>query len=218
MKFVRVQLVRLPEMSDQIVQRLQEELAERDRLIAAQNQIISDLSLRLQTDPMTNLLNRAGMSERMEGLISQQCRDGGALYVAFIDVDNFKSVNESFGHDGGDYALITIATRMKTVMRSYDLVSRWAGDEFAIAFSRPSAVNSAEDAVIGRLLDAVRQPITYMGFDMNCTISIGIICYTGQEYVSPVKLINLADEQMFNAKKSGKDMSSLANFQAVQLF
>lgn len=189
-------------------------IAERDATILAQCEIISDLSHKLQTDNMTGVFNRSGTTQRIESMVSQHRRSHSSVFVAFIDVDDFKNVNDTYGHDAGDYTLSTIADRLRASTRLHDIVGRWAGDEFVVGFSltRSEVASNSHSLVVNRMLEAIRTPIVFEGVTILTSVSVGLIGYTGAEHVDAETLVNAADAQMYLSKDLGKNKMSLKMF------
>ncbi|MFA5099409.1 MAG: diguanylate cyclase [Candidatus Omnitrophota bacterium] len=152
------------------------------------------------TDYLTNVANSRYFSEVMQKEIDRSRRYNHILTLAYIDIDNFKEVNDRSGHSAGDALLMTIASRIKDNMRTVDVLARLGGDEFAILFPE----TDAQGAKI--VIDRIRQNIdkTAHGRDWPITISVGVVTCP-KVPVSMDKLVMLADETMYMSKQSGKD-------------
>lgn len=194
-------------------------LAQANRIIAEKDAEIEILKNLLRVDPMTGVYNRAGLIEQLRHTFSSQLRSGGSTFIVFVDVDDFKTINTNYGHDGGDFALITLATRMKSVMRDHDIVSRWAGDEFVIAFhlDKKDIQNQIHKTVIDRILEFCRMPIvTPNGQIMNVTCSLGVTrCDTPVENIE--YLITASNKAMFKVKESGKNSAAIVDFSQLDI-
>jgi diguanylate cyclase (GGDEF)-like protein len=158
-------------------------------------------------DPLTGLPNRALFKDRLEHALAQATRHHGSLAVMFIDLDDFKLVNDVHGHDAGDQVLRTIGTRLRDSTRADDTVSRYGGDEFLYLLM--AAGSEAETARIARkLFELIKQPcaISARGEMVEVTIaaSIGIAVFQ-QDGVTADTLVKVADCAMYAAKqqKSG---------------
>lgn len=189
------------------IERLKRQLAEQNEQIARLNEL-------LQKDTMTGLLNRAGLIEHLNTLISQQTRIGGATFVTFIDVDDFKRLNTDFGHDGGDFALVSLAKRLKQAVRQHDVVARWSGDEFVVAFhlTEKELAAGVQNIIPQRLSKLVKTPVVFHGRDMQVTCSFGVVRYDQPAQVDCNDLITAADEAMYVAKNGGKDAVEMVPF------
>ena len=154
-------------------------------------------------DALTGLPNRLLLVERAERAIAQSQRGGAAAAVLFLDLDNFKVVNDSLGHGHGDAVLCEVARRLMTVIREADTISRFGGDEFAILLTDiidpETAIATAE-----RVRAAVEPPIDHLQRQINLTTSIGIAVLDGS-IVEPDDLIRRADVAMYRAKVAGKN-------------
>lgn len=153
-------------------------------------------------DPLTELLNRYGLEARIEQSLSHARRSGLRLAVLFIDLDRFKSVNDSLGHASGDNLLCVIAKRFSSCLRETDLVARLGGDEFVVVLGdlvRP------EDAVpaIEKLLDAAVLPVRMDGLEIQTTASIGV-CVFPDDGGDVSTLMKHADTAMYQAKAAGR--------------
>ena len=109
-------------------------------------------------DALTGLANRARLVEKLEEALAVLPARGGSLAVHFIDLDHFKKVNDTLGHDGGDFLLKTVAERLRSVTRVDDVVARLGGDEFVVVQTRVSGKDQAEDFA-RRLTSAVTAPM-----------------------------------------------------------
>jgi len=152
------------------------------------------------TDELTGALNARGFKERLSEEYARSTRSGAAFSLAFIDVDNFKTVNDTLGHSSGDLLLISIVKSINESLRKTDHLARLGGDEFVILFSETddSIVVPAFTHVHKRLMDLVAEnnwPVTF---------SVGIVSYDALP-ASPAHAIKIADEIMYGVKKSTKN-------------
>ncbi len=160
-----------------------------------------ELEHRAFHDTLTGLPNRAMLRERLEQATALARSGGRQVAVLFIDLDNFKVINDSLGHEAGDVLLCNVAQRMLDCMRPADLVTRLGGDEFAVLIE---GVESPQDIVpiVQRLTSALVQPLR-MGERMLCTsVSIGVALSDGHD--SGADLLRDADTAMYHAKAEGK--------------
>lgn len=153
-------------------------------------------------DSLTGLINRVTLVDWLDRAIARLARQPGGLVVAFLDVDNFKEVNDAFGHAYGDEVLIELASRLVTQMRPEDVVARIGGDEFVAVFGDLSDPLGAATRMAERLQKIVAEPVRVNGNDLLMTLSIGIAIVQGPECNSDVVLAQ-ADAAMYSAKKAG---------------
>ena len=167
-------------------------------------QLTEEVILRQATiDPLTSLPNRAAFMDRLQQSLLHAERDGEQLAVMFIDVDNFKLVNDQEGHATGDHVLKVIANRLIKCVRKNDILGRLGGDEFIVALDGISDVYAPEQ-VARSLLEEISREITYQqhAFVMSCSIGISIYPNDAQAIDS---LINHADVAMYRAKELGRN-------------
>jgi diguanylate cyclase (GGDEF)-like protein/PAS domain S-box-containing protein len=163
-------------------------------------------------DILTNLPNRVLLADRLSQAMLQCSRHKQYLAVVFIDLDGFKAVNDSYGHDVGDELLIAISVRMKNVLREGDTLSRIGGDEFVAVLADLATVEDCEP-VVERLLLAASDPVTVSDVVLNISASIGVTLYP-QDNSDTDLLMRHADQAMYVAKASGKNRYHL--FDTVQ--
>ena len=162
------------------------------------------LTLRATHDSLTGLANRATLTERLtasfrSGSLHRVRRES----LLFIDIDDFKDVNDTKGHEGGDALLIQLAGRLNSCVRTQDLVARLGGDEFAIMVREDDEGGSVAVEVAERVLNALRAPFIVSGEFLVVTVSIGVAQRT-PETGSAAELLRQADFAMYMAKGSGK--------------
>ena len=196
---------------DQRNQQLQTEIAERQRLEEVARHQASH-------DPLTGLPNRMLFIDRLEQSIERAQRHGKSCALFYIDIDEFKPVNDHHGHSAGDALLKAIARRMEEVMRKVDTVARLGGDEFAAIMEEPA---DAPDALLvsQRLAERLRQPYRLElrdhpdGLEVTVGASIGIALFP-QHATELEGLVQAADKTMYRAKKSGKNQCFIADQRA----
>ena len=153
-------------------------------------------------DSLTGLANRALLLDRLEhALASVRTRSRSTVALLFLDLDDFKTVNDALGHAAGDVILRTVATRIATVLRAGDTASRLGGDEFAVLLEDVNDPSVAYD-VGGRVLEAVCTPLDVDGTLLAVNASLGIVVSDGTE--DPAALLRNADLAMYRAKAAGK--------------
>ncbi len=161
------------------------------------------LRQRILRDPLTGLPNRILMMDRLEAATRRVGRTSRMVAVLFLDIDNFKVVNDSLGHDRGDDLLVAVADRLRLKVRDSDTVARFGGDEFVIVMD---AVEDAHRVVelAQRLLRVMAPPFDIEGRAVTSSISIGIATATDQA-ATPQSLLGDADAAMYRAKERGRN-------------
>jgi diguanylate cyclase (GGDEF)-like protein/PAS domain S-box-containing protein len=150
-------------------------------------------------DPLTGLANRRLLNELLDAHIARTQRSGAPLAVAYLDLDEFKEVNDEYGHEAGDAVLCETARRLLATVRGADIVARLGGDEFVIAYE-PNDPNS--DNLIQRIADALSGPIAISAaFDVYCLPSIGVADTRTTGY-DATALVAAADASMYRVKRS----------------
>jgi diguanylate cyclase (GGDEF)-like protein/PAS domain S-box-containing protein len=153
-------------------------------------------------DPLTGLPNRALLLDHLEKALARSSRDGSHVALLFFDVDRFKLVNDTRGHDVGDDLLCQIADRIRTVLRPSDLVARLGGDEFVVLFD--GVESEAHALSVGRRVTEVIEatPMALTSGELSVTISAGVaLSHTG---TPPTRLMREADAAMYRAKELGR--------------
>jgi len=153
-------------------------------------------------DPLTALPNRASFAERLRESVATAARHGHCSALMFIDLDRFKVVNDSLGHDAGDALLKVVSRRIQGCLRGGDLLFRIGGDEFTAILPQ---LGGAEDAaaVARRIIDSVIAPVTVDGHELAVGATVGIALYPGDGDTAEALLRN-ADAAMYTAKNSGR--------------
>lgn len=155
-----------------------------------------------QYDPLTGLPNRSLFRERLTQGIQLARRRQELMALLFLDLDHFKDINDTLGHDAGDQLLINVAERLKGCIRSEDTVARLGGDEFTIILGR---IKQREEAAIvaQKIIDAMSLPITLSNNEVIITTSLGIATYPSCG-LDPETLIKNADTALYSAKAQGR--------------
>lgn len=167
--------------------------------VTERKQLEEQLAHQAFHDPLTNLANRVLFKDRVEHALQRAVRGGGSPSVLFIDLDNFKAVNDGLGHSAGDWLLIEVANRLTVCLRPADTVARLGGDEFAVLLD--DGVADAEE-VAERILLAFHAPFSVQGTDIVVTMSIGIASLGAHQGADDV--LRNADLALYRAKGEGK--------------
>lgn len=167
------------------------------------NQLLTTISMiqaaSLQ-DPLTKAANWRYFEQYSSQLLQQAGRDNIKMTIAYIDVDNFKKINDSFGHGVGDEVLIQIAQTIRSQIRSQDMIARLGGDEFAVVLNNTDLATSQE--ILDRIRRATLQEMQAKNWDV--TLSIGAMVFS----VLPMTItpmLKMVDSLMYDVKKNGKD-------------
>ena len=158
------------------------------------------------SDPLTGLLNRRAMENALKREFSREKRYQRVLSVAFIDLDDFKSVNDFYGHDWGDELLKYVANQLLHISRDTDVVARFAGDEFIVILPETSAVSTKN--LMNRLKDYfIMHPLNKAGTSIPVSISFGVASTEDKSIENPTLLLKKADEMLYRAKAARKTSS-----------
>jgi diguanylate cyclase (GGDEF)-like protein len=163
---------------------------------------IAELAEEAHYDPLTKLPNRALFLDRVERLLTRAKRRKGSVAILFLDLDNFKLINDSLGHEIGDQLLLAATRRLQDAVREEDTIARFGGDEFAIAVG--DIAQPAEAAQIAaRVADGLSAPFTFAEHEVFVTVSVGV-ALNRSEHDRPESLLRDADTAMYRAKINGK--------------
>ncbi|HXH40353.1 MAG TPA: EAL domain-containing protein, partial [Thermoanaerobaculia bacterium] len=166
-------------------------------------------------DALTSLPNRLLFRDRIEIALAHSKRHRTAAAVMFLDLDQFKLVNDSLGHTVGDQLLQEVATRLVLSIRADDTVARMGGDEFTVLLTDIKEAGSLS-IVAQKLLDAISQPMVIEGHELYVTTSIGIAC-SPEDGTDAETLLKRADGAMYRAKEAGRNNFQFATSMAMEI-
>jgi len=155
-------------------------------------------------DSLTGLHNRRGMFNLLPEAIARARRTQTSLALLYIDLDGFKQINDTHGHDSGDHVLRVIGTRLQESIRQTDTAVRLGGDEFTILLENIKHGTTDADIVAHKILEAIQQPIQLDSTTGAISASIGIAVYHADNMISADQLLSQADSAMYEAKNAGK--------------
>jgi len=152
-------------------------------------------------DALTRLPNRVLLADRLQQAMAQARRDHKRLAVCYLDLDDFKPINDAYGHDQGDHTLIEVAYRLKACVRAGDTVARLGGDEFVLLLGNLADVEECEHA-IDRVLAGLHIPFMVASQSVQLSASLGITLYPDDD-ADPDTLLRHVDQAMYTAKQAG---------------
>lgn len=170
---------------------------------------IEKLTVLQSQDPLTGLANRRGFDQALALEVERASRFKIPLTLCIVDLDNFKSVNDTHGHPCGDKVIQAMASILLTETRMIDISARIGGEEFALLL--PGTGLTRSQKLLERILSSVRQArVECEGKTLAFTASMGVASYRGKEVPDPVKLVSEADKALYRAKRAGKDRMECA--------
>jgi len=194
-------------------EQLEEKITERtlsleNTLTSLQSEIIKSKQLEEQLkfdayhDELTSLYNRKYFIEQLDLVASQVNRDFHTIFLAYMDLDGFKAINDTFGHACGDFVLTKTAERMLSCFRRHDIVARLGGDEFVVLITDATSFDGIEH-LFQRLIECISSPLEYQSETVSVGLSIGLACTEQASDVSS-HLLAQADSALYQAKEAGK--------------
>ena len=181
--------------------RLKKMVEEKTRELEEQKNI---LAFYAHHDSLTTLPNRTLLIDRFNHAISLAKRQNSIVAVLFIDLDGFKGINDTYGHEAGDILLKSVAKKIQHVIRETDTVCRFGGDEFVVVLDSIEKNREYVVSVATRIIDSIAIPILDDGRTYGVTCSVGISIYPDNGETSELLLKN-ADRAMYEAKNNGKN-------------
>jgi diguanylate cyclase (GGDEF)-like protein len=158
-------------------------------------------------DELTSLAKRTLLSQRIANALARSRRIGNTFAVMYIDLDHFKRINDTYGHDVGDAVLVAVSQRLKSAVREYDTVARLGGDEFAILLDSLDGAAEVE-TVAQRVLASFAPPVRVNERELDVTASMGISVFPDGGTAAE-ELLRSADQAMYSAKRAGRNTYSL---------
>ncbi|MDI1291136.1 MAG: EAL domain-containing protein [Methylobacter sp.] len=189
--------------------------------ISALKEQARKLELVAHYDPLTGVPNRILLADRMHLALAQTKRDNCLMAVGYLDLDGFKPVNDTLGHEAGDQLLIEVARRIKNALREGDTVARLGGDEFVFLLLGLEKVEDCE-ITLHRLLQVISEPVAIGSQTVSVSASIGISIFPGdctdavastEDNTDPDTLLRHADQAMYKAKLEGKNCFHIYNLE-----
>ncbi|MCH9671719.1 MAG: GGDEF domain-containing protein, partial [Gammaproteobacteria bacterium] len=168
-----------------------------------------DLEQLATHDALTGLLTRKSFEEHFERALVGGQRHSDRIGLMFIDIDNFKEVNDRFGHPAGDCVLLTLATRLRRSIRDGDTAARLGGDEFVIVLTG-LASNEPVELAASRVLSDLRQPVDFEGTEIGVTVSIGVSLFP-EDGGDKGSLLASAEKSCHDAKERGRNAIAFAS-------
>jgi diguanylate cyclase (GGDEF)-like protein/PAS domain S-box-containing protein len=198
-----VRLSRMPPFDRKLVRGSMVDITEKVLARRALTEKEEQLRYLASHDVLTGLPNRALLYERLQHAIERAARHGGEVAVLFLDLDRFKTINDTLGHHAGDKALEAVAAKLNACIRDAETVSRHGGDEFVIVLEQMQDRADA-DRVARRVIEALGATLVVDGHEMFLNASIGVAIYP-QHGSDPETLIRHADEAMYLVKQGGRN-------------
>lgn len=197
----QIDLPAITEKFSEIQAHMSDEIKKANDAILTLTRQIKTLEAKTNLDPLTKVLNRRALMSNLKAICNMPIADN-LLHVLILDIDDFKQINDRYGHIAGDKILIFIANILRKTLREGDKIFRYGGEEFVIILNRID--DSQCFSISTRLLELVRNnQLIYQGQSLNVTVSIGATkIKTGD---TPDSLIDRADKALYQAKKSGKN-------------
>ncbi len=198
--FAGVRQSRLVELNESLEQQIATKTASLRQALQHAEKTNAMISHMADHDPLTGLLNRRRMHRELFALVAEARRHGDELALVFVDLDEFKTINDSHGHEAGDRFLASFAILLELAARETDRIGRWGGDEFVILMPRSSRSGAAQFCV--RLEEMLgRDGIDIGSARVQASASLGVATYPA-DGVDPQSLLARADERMYQVKNA----------------
>ena len=178
-------------------------MSARTQRIRAASEHTAQMERQAREDPLTGLPNRVAFNDELSGALARASRTGARHALLFIDLDDFKGVNDRHGHEIGDRLLIEVASRIRAGVRGTDTVARLSGDEFTAVLYDVGAEDAIARVVEG-IVESLARPYPVGDVEVQCGASIGVACYP-QDATDSATLLMKADQAMYSVKRSGRN-------------
>lgn len=195
-------------------QRLQQRLDAAERQLEAQTRQIESYLTEARTDGLTGLANRRAFDKKLDQLFAEYIRGGNSFVLALIDIDHFKSINDTHGHPIGDAVLRDIAHRMSVEIEDPILIARFGGEEFSILLPAPLRIAASKMDTFRKL--CADNPVNVESSKLKVTVSIGLSEVRNDKVIGP--LVRRADEALYAAKGIGRNRTYYHDGNACVLF
>lgn len=173
------------------------------KVILSSSNKVDRLSYQATHDPLTHLLNRRGFEKRLQSIHDNAIIEKQKYAIFYMDLDNFKTVNDQYSHAIGDQLLITVSQLFQNCLREHDGLARLGGDEFTLIVQKFKDKDELE-TLANRLINALKKPIQIENAMLSVGVSIGVAIHRTDGF-NPKKLMMAADKAMYHAKNSGKN-------------
>ncbi|MFB4204978.1 hypothetical protein KBTX_01517 [wastewater metagenome] len=187
---------RLIQHFDSMAGAIRSQTSELERKVAERTEALHNLA---RIDPLTELSNRRGMTELIVETIARSTRDHHAFGVIWLDLDHFKSLNDSLGHSAGDRALTEVARLLRASLRDYDHAARWGGDEFLVLLSPCDA------RILGQIAERIRASIESDARSVGQPLTVSVGAYLARPGEDMERVLRRADEALYAAKAGGRN-------------
>jgi diguanylate cyclase (GGDEF)-like protein len=179
------------------------------RDISNRKKLEYQLAFQATHDVLTGVNNRIALLDHLSDAITYARRNSLTVWVAFIDLDRFKFINDRYGHRAGDEVLTGITDRLRAVLRNNDVLGRYGGDEFIVVLRGGPEAEMSSDT-LDRIMQAVAEPIKFDGHTLRVNCSVGVAVFP-DDGDTPQQLLELADAAMYSAKQSGRNRCQFFN-------
>ncbi|MGM0425300.1 MAG: GGDEF domain-containing protein, partial [Thermodesulfobacteriota bacterium] len=162
---------------------------------------IQNLARLSQLDPLTGLANRRSLEQSLELESERSRRHGQPLSLALLDIDDFKQLNDTYGHSLGDQALVELSRLLRNSIRKTDMAARLGGEEFVLLLPGTGLIQAKH--MLNRIMDRLRKlklQVSSTSDQIAFTCSIGMVCYKGRLEIQPAQILEAADQAMYQAK------------------
>lgn len=157
-----------------------------------------------KTDSLTGIANHRLFHETLEREIARSNRKGCTFSLILIDIDNFKKINDTYGHQVGDAVIVDLTRRIGVIIRAGDILARYGGEEFGLIL--PETDLHGAEILVSRILNAfTARPLTYLHHKLSYSASIGVAVYNGMTPVKKDSLVRSADQALYDSKRNGKN-------------